>query len=154
MLGVLDHNQGFTLIELVTVMLLLGILSVVALPRFFKAADYKGRGFYEEVAGAARYAQKLAVASGCDVQLTIAGDSYALHQRQTCDHGSAFSRNVLRPTGNDAFAGSVPTGVSLSASDPSIIFDALGRATPGGVTVTIDGRSFTIAGESGYVGVP
>lgn len=145
-------NSGFTLVELVTIILLLGILSAVALPRFFNATDFTGRGFYDEVAGAARYAQKLAVASGCDVQFTVVGGSYALNQRQSCvDHTSAFNRPVLQPAGSDPFAGSAPNGVNLTATVANVVFDAEGRATPGGATVTVGGRDFTIVGESGYV---
>lgn len=149
-----SRNHGFTLIELVAVILLLGILSAVALPRFFDATAFKSRGFYDEITGAARYAQKLAVASGCDVRLNIASGSYALHQRQACDHISSFSRAVSQPAGSGDFSGTAPSGTTLSSSSSIVIFDALGRATPGGVTVTVDGRSFTIAGESGYVDVP
>ena len=147
-------GRGFTLVERVTFILLLGILSVVVLPRFFDATTFTSRGFYDEMTGAARYAQKLAVASGCDVRLSIAGGSYSLNQRQSCDHGSAFNRAVLQPAGSGAFAGAAPSGTTLSSSSPSIIFDAQGRATPGGVTVTVGDRSFTIAGESGYVDAP
>lgn len=156
---VTSHKRGFTLVELVVTLVLLGILSVVALPRFFDSTAFKSRGFYDEVAAAARYGQKLAVASGCDVQFTVAGGSYALSQRQDCDdHGSAFNRDVLRPAGGGSFAGSAPSGVVLAASTSSVIFDALGRATFGGVpvnvTVTVGDRSFTIVGESGYVNMP
>ncbi|OEU62109.1 MAG: hypothetical protein BA870_03035 [Desulfuromonadales bacterium C00003094] len=147
--------RGFTLVELVTVILLLGILSAVALPRFFNATDFNSRGFYDEVAAAARYGQKLAVASGCDVQLTVADGNYALQQREACDNISEFNRAVLQPTGSDAFADSAPSGTTLSVSPLTpVIFDALGRATPGGVMVTVDGRFFTIIGESGYVSMP
>ncbi len=138
-----------------TVILLLGILSAVALPRFFNATDFNSRGFYDEVAAAARYGQKLAVASGCDVQLTVAGGNYALQQREACDHISAFNRAVLQPVGSGAFAGSAPSGTTLSVSPLTpVIFDAQGRATPGGVTVSVDDFSFTIIGESGYVDMP
>ena len=149
-----SHSRGFTLVELVTVILALGILSVVALPRFFDATTFTSRGFYDEMTGAARYAQKLAVASGCDVRLNIAGGGYALNQRQFCDHASAFNRAVSQPAGSGDFANSVPSGTTLSSSSPNVIFDALGRAIPGGVTVTVDDRSFTIVGESGYVDTP
>lgn len=149
-------NRGFTLVELVTVILLLGILSVVALPRFFDATDFTSRGFYDEVAGAARYAQKLAVASGCAVQLSIdnATNEYALHQRVDSCISGTFTRAVLKPAGSGAFTGSAPSGTNLHSTSPNIIFNALGRATPGGVTVTVGGRSFTIVGESGYVDAP
>lgn len=152
--GFFPDSSGFTLVELVTVILLIGILSAVALPRFFDATAFKSRGFYDEVVGAARYGQKLAVASGCDVRLSLSAAGYALRQRQACDHSSAFNRAVLQPAGSEAFAGSVPSGIILSSSSPSVIFDALGRATPGEVKVSVDGRAFTIVGESGYVDEP
>lgn len=143
--------HGFTLVELVATILLIGILAAVVFPRFFDAIDFTSRGFYDEVTQAARYGQKLAVASGCDVELNITGGSFALHQRADSCTSGAFTRDVLRPSGSDAFSATVPSGVSLSATASSIIFDSLGRATPGGVTVSVDGRSFTIVGESGYV---
>jgi len=145
------NNRGFTLIELVVTMVLIGILAAVALPRFFDATAFHSRGFYDEVIQAARYGQKLAVASGCDVELSISGGSFALYQRADSCTSGAFTRAVLRPAGSDAFSAMAPSGVSLSATASSIVFDSLGRATSGGVTVSVDERSFTIVGESGYV---
>jgi MSHA pilin protein MshC len=143
--------RGFTFVELVVILVLVGTLAAVALPRFFDATAFHSRGFFDEVANAARYGQKLAVASGCDVQLSVSAAGYALHQRAGGCTGGAFTRDVPAPAGSGPFAGAPPSGVALSASDPSVVFDALGRADPGGVTVSVDGRSFTIVGESGYV---
>ena len=146
-------RRGFSLVELVTVILLISILAALAMPRMFDATAFRSRGFYEEVVSAARYGQKLAVASGCSVRLNISGGAFALTQRQNCDSG-AFSQSVPRPAGSGTFAAAAPAGVSLSASTATIDFDSLGRATPGSVTVSVDGRSFTIDGESGYVDGP
>ncbi|BBO74776.1 hypothetical protein DSCW_21930 [Desulfosarcina widdelii] len=147
--GVKPH--GFTLVELIVILVIAGILAVVAIPQMFDATAFKSRGFYDEAAGAARYGQKLAVASGCSVQLRFSGSGFALYQRQSCGSG-AFSRSVPRPEDSgSAFAASAPSGVTLSATASTVIFDSLGRAMPGGVTVSVNGRSFRIDGESGYV---
>jgi MSHA pilin protein MshC len=150
MVDINGKAHGFTLVEMVVSMALIGILAVVAIPRMFDVTAFRSRGFYEEVVNAARYGQKLAVASGCAVQLSISGGGFSLHQRQNCSGGS-FDRAVARPAGSGAFAASTPAGVALSTTAATIVFDALGRATPGDARVSVDGHSFSIAGESGYV---
>ncbi len=142
-------NNGFTLVELVTVMVILSIMAAVAIPRFFETHAYKSREFYEEVINAARYSQKLAVASGCAVQLSVSGSGFSLHQRQNCKSGN-YNREVTHPADHGAFTAATPSGVSLSSTAAAIVFDGLGRATPGGTTISVDSRSFTLIGESGY----
>lgn len=143
--------RGFTLIELVVIMVIIGIMAVVALPRMFDATTFSSRGFYDEVANATSYGRKLAVASGCAVQLRFSGNGFALYQRQSCGSGS-FNRSISRPgDSGSAFAATAPAGVALSATASTVVFDSLGKATPGGVTVSVNGRSFRIDGESGYV---
>ena len=75
---------GVTLVELVLVVSLLGILAAVATPRFFSTTAFRGQFFAQDVAGALRYAQKLAVASGCDVEVTLGAGGYVLRQRAAC----------------------------------------------------------------------
>jgi len=57
-----ERQRGFTLIELIMVMVMLGVLAVFAAPRIFNSDDFYARGFHDETLGLLRYAQKTAVA--------------------------------------------------------------------------------------------
>lgn len=137
--------EGFTLIELVVIILVLAILAAVALPKFFNLTDYQSRAAYDEVAGAVRYAQKLAVASGCDVQVNISANSYALQQHSTDCTTGAFATISNHPVTTSTIS-----GVGLASIPSSFVFDAMGRSSSA-VTITVASESFSVIAETGYV---
>ncbi len=150
---------GFTLTELVLVIAVLGGLAVVAGPRFFGTREFDERLFFDETWAALRYAHKLAVATGCETQVSIVANGYSLAQRSGCDAG-LFDRPVVHPgTTDPAYTGTAPPGVTLSSDVSPFRFDALGRARDGGgsvtdVSLTVGARTLVVAGETGFVGVP
>jgi MSHA pilin protein MshC len=148
-------NQGFTLIELVMVIVLLGILSATALPRFFDVSVYKDQAFFDDTLNAIRYAQKLAVASNCKVQVSVSTNSYVLNlpvNRSQCLSGTAvFSQSVRHPGTGEATYTHSESGVSLVSSPSSFHFDALGRASAD-VLVTVAGsKTINVVRETGFV---
>ena len=119
---------------------------------------FEERGFYEEVAAALRYGQKIAVGSGCPVRVTLTASSYDLKQQAAsgnrCDPADAtWAVAVMMPTGQAA-AGSAPTGIALG---PVTTFqlDGLGQTNLGSdLTVTVGALTLTVQAESGYVQIP
>lgn len=120
------HNAGFSLIELLTVVLLLGILGIVALGRLTDQNQVAARGFFDDTVNAVRFAQKLALSSGCDVRVITTASSYQLRQSSTCI-ADDFSNPVTNPAnrGNNYQNVDIPAGFSLTAGN--ITFDARGR---------------------------
>ena len=163
-------SAGFTLVELVVTLVIIGALAAVSAPLFFSAQDFQQSGFYNETLASVRYAQKLAVASGCPVQVEIAGNTLTLSQVPagsvaTCT-SPPYNTTVSDPSNaGNPYVRNAPSGITLSSSAPTFLFCPLGNtqsaADPAphctgnyvnvGVTVTVGGQSFTVVGATGHV---
>lgn len=158
-----DKCRGFSLVELITVTILLGILSIFALGRFTDQSRLLARGYFDEFAGAMQFAQKLAISSGCDVQVDTTAAGYILRQRPTCTAGNFTDVGAVvvdNPTnrGEDYANFDIPEGFSLTVGE--IVFDARGIPVPGfdGATpfTLSDGSvsySLNVYGRTGLVDV-
>ncbi|MEM9688563.1 MAG: GspH/FimT family pseudopilin [Pseudomonadota bacterium] len=149
---------GYTIIELLVVIVILGVIGVVAGPRFFSSSDFDGRAYYDELSSALRYGQKIAIASGCPVRATISTTSYSLSQQSAlsghCNPSdSSFPLAVLLPSG-EAVTGNAPTGVT-TAPATAFVFDAEGRTSLGSDTAfTVGGFSLAVEAGTGLVITP
>jgi len=155
--GLAGHG-GYTIVELVLVMVIIAILGAVAGPRFFDNAAFDERAYLDELASSMRYAQKIAVASGCRVRIAITAGGYSLTQQAPqaghCDPADAsFPLPVLLSTGQ-VMNGSAPSGVVTSPAI-TLAYDALGRTDLAANQVLAVGpHSLLIQAESGLVTTP
>jgi MSHA pilin protein MshC len=141
--------RGFTLIELIMVMVITGILAAVVGPRFFDRQVFDERMFFEESIGAVRYAQKLALASGCLTQVSLDNSGYEVRQAAGCTSGG-FTLAVIGADGQSPYANTLPSGVTVTPTSFPVVFDSLGR--PGSAaSVTIGTFTLNVAAETGLV---
>lgn len=149
-------RNGFTLVELTVIIVILGVLAVFATGRSVDNDFFEARGYHDELVAATRFAQRYAVASGCSVQIDIQPSSYALTLAGPCPTG--VGNPVQSPTG-DNFAGNAPAGVTTSGAIGAYVFDAWGDiGITAESTITVSGGSnslsFVIHGNSGFVDLP
>jgi len=129
------ESRGFTLVELITVLIIVGILAVAVLPRFFTVSDFEDRGSADQVKSLLRFAQKTAIAQHQNISVAISGNA---------------------PSSNCTIT---LTGTTLTCAVKSAVtgggtytFDALGRPVPNTQsTLSIGGTTLTIEQETGYV---
>ena len=139
-------HSGFTMVELVVVLIIVGIMAAFAAPRFFDKQAYSDRGFYDQTLAITRYAQKSAIALRRNVCVNIAPASINLTYASAAGSGSACDTALPSPVGGSSpFTITAPSGVTLSPST-TITFTALGSV---GATTTITVSSGTITVESG-----
>jgi len=111
---ILRNNRGFTLIELVTVMIIIGILSATILPKFFSSSGYEEYTYRSEIISFLRSAQlrsmqqvnnascnvitvtSTSVSDNCGNQIIIAGH----HQVTFSTNNNTFTFNHQGITGS------------------------------------------------------
>ena len=144
--------SGFTLVELVVTIVILGIIAVVAIPRFTAKNSFDSRGFYDRATATVRYAQKLAIAQRRPIVVCVGTDTITVAAATTgCG-------TPLPDISGAALSVTAPSGVTLSSTAAQFTFlSGLGQ-TSAAVTIslisTIAGdpaRSIVVENETGYV---
>lgn len=145
-------QRGFTLIELIMVMVLLGVLAVFAAPRLFNTGDFNARGFHDETLSLLRYAQKIAIAQRRTVCVALNSTGVTLTIDTTmpipdgvCDAAPALPSTPRGGTGLTAVVGALPV--------VSFQFTPLGSTDQAGaINITIaNSTAITVEAVTGYV---
>lgn len=154
-------QQGFTLVELVMVVVLIGVLAVVAAPRIFNTNDFNARGFHDETLAMLRYAQKTAIAQRRTVCVTFGANTLALAiAAAPATPNCAAAGTLSGPNGAAPVITAKSTVTYANPAYPELRFDGLGQplaatgvALAAARTLQVSGAANTITVEwaTGYV---
>lgn len=159
----MKRDQGFTLIELIAVMVVIGVLAGIGIPRLVNGNDSAAMVFGDSVVSALRLAQKNAVARRRLVCASASGSAVVL--RVATLPGALACDAVIAGIGDDDFRSSAAgvSGAGLAGAgsvlffqpDGTISLDARGKlAATGSATIVADGlktREILVTGATGYV---
>ncbi|MES2325325.1 MAG: prepilin-type N-terminal cleavage/methylation domain-containing protein [Pseudomonadota bacterium] len=154
------QERGFTLVELVLVIVIMGIMGALAASRYFDRSSFDASSYTEQVRAMLRYGQKVAIAQNRPVFVRLDGTSVALCFSSTC-----AGQQVIAPSGNNSRSSATvaacvsstwaceakPDGVTMTAAS-TFYFDPLGvpfagTDAVGSVTSTFAKQLITIAGD-------
>lgn len=139
--------QGFTLIELVMVIVLTGIVAVTVMPRL-SFDSIRESGYTGELLDAIHFAHKLSLTSGCGIQVDLSTNSFALNYSGA---GPCSAGALNHPATGQPYAAAAPAGVSIGGSGFS--YDAFGRASVGQL-ITVGSRRIQLVAETGFAYEP
>jgi MSHA pilin protein MshC len=141
------HASGFTLAELVIVIVIAAILAAIAIPQF-NLREIDATWFHEQVRSGVRYAQRTAVAQRRCVWVSVTATQLSLlHSDASCTAPTTAVTDLAK---NQAFVLTAPAGVTLGAAPNPFSFNGLGQPSSA-ASVSVDGKTVTVNAESGYV---
>lgn len=156
-----NHNfrrlKGFSLIELVMIIVILGIVSIVVVPRFTSISEASVNRDARLLVNYLTMAQQLAMARSepYGVCFDLGNSRYTVSKTDCSDPGNIIPspENRVNPLEIE-----YDSNVSIApASATSVFFDYLGRPTPNGITITVSTGSLsipvTVEANTGFVHV-
>lgn len=149
----MKRSTGFTLVELIMTMVVIGVIAAVAAPRFFDNNVFKLRGFADQVQASLRYAQKIAIAQRTTVCVVDTATEIGLFAADCTTPLNVLASQRCPADGLDyQHKVCAPAGVTITSAHGSLSFTPLG-STAAQKTYTISdyAMGIRVEEETGYV---
>ena len=149
--AIIPIQSGFTVTELITVIVIIGIMSAAVVPRFFDRGTFDSLGFYDQTISTLRYAQKTAISQRRLVCVTFPGANSIVLRTTAAFSDAACNIDLQNPSGGASpYTVVAPAGVVLGGA-VAFNFNPLGSTTTVVAPITVGNYTITIVQETGYV---
>lgn len=147
-----SRNAGFTLVELVIAMVLVGVLSAVAVTKISAQAQHSVTVQADEFRRNLSHMQLMAISQGLRLRLLVnaAGTNYSVFSCLTS--ACTVTNAATDPATGQNFSLNLTDGVTMAPVSSSLDFDSLGRPQSGGTLISA-ARSYVLRGSGNCVAV-
>lgn len=153
--GICRSSRGFTLVELVMVLVLVSAVAVFVAPRLSGISDFNARGFHDETLTLLRHAHKSAVAQRRPVCVVFTASAASLRidaDRNAGTGTSGCEADLAGPRGEVPARITARGSVQYTSIPPALVFDGQGRPSAGLMAqVAGAARQITVEAGTGYV---
>lgn len=122
-------HRGFTLIELVTVIVLVGVVSIALFSRLGSAGTAPVQSGRDDLIAALFFAQQQAMMRS-DITLVLTANSVSVNEN-----------GIPIEVSSDFYPLTMPAGVTLTPATLTLTYDKLGRTAATDITLTGSGNS-------------
>jgi len=140
-------QKGYSLVELVVVVVLLGVLAAVAVPSLSGTRAIDDAAFVQDVRSGLRHAQRSAVAQRRTVCVAFTASTVSFTIASAS--GGGCTAGLTGPGGEQPFSVST-AGAGFTSVPTDFSFDSMGAASVG-QTLSLAGTTIVVDAGTGYV---
>lgn len=138
----MHSHRGFTLIELVTVITILGLLAVAVVPRFVSTSSFESRTAEDQLISAIRQAQQLALSKAISANVQVQTDSGNHRIRISYDEGGIQTIDI--PIANNVSLSATTIGFQKNG-DAALASQQVIAISPGTRSVCVETTGYAYA---------
>ena len=143
-------TRGFTLVELTSIMIILGIIAAVAIPRMTGGSEFRAVEFHDGTVAALRFAQKSAISHRRMVCIAFSASTVTLTIDATRTGNCNGQALALPGSNTNVLASSDPSSVVFNPVPVNFNFQPNG--TGADRVLAIAGQpAIVVSGPTGYV---
>lgn len=149
-------HSGFTTVELIVVLVLLGILAAYAAPKFAGRGGYTELTARQDLKQSIRYAQQLAMGRTDHTIKLVTVTNTTPHKIDVLQDDVSIGGNVgdiyPKSMASDISLGTVSNGINSPGSATTLTFNRLGATTDATISVTGPQQQLNVCvvGSTGY----